>query len=208
MVGAGACPAHCRADIVATHLVRVGSAPPFVSLAGYYFPLMKRLLAAAIFLTPMVSAFTQDMSRPKKVADLGWMVGTWSGSGKIAFGGRETEIESTMTVAFDGQFLKTVSVDKSGGFKLTKTSMLGWDAAKSEYVSYTFTNMAPKPRIAHGNMDGAKLVMVSEPWEAEGMTAVARETTSKISESKCGFAMEFKNGDKWIKGMDFVLAKQ
>jgi hypothetical protein len=169
---------------------------------------MKRLLAAALFLVPMVSAFTQDMSPPKKVTELGWMVGTWSGSGKIAFGGQETAIESTMTVTFDGQFLKTVSVDKSGGFKLTKTSMLGWDAAKSEYVSYTFTNMAPKPRIAHGNMDGSKLVMVSEPWEAEGMTAVARETITNVSETKCGLIMEFKNGDKWIKGMDFVLSKK
>ena len=156
---------------------------------------------------PIISTFAQDMSPPKEVKDLKWMVGSWAGSGKISFGGRETEISSTMTVVFDGQFLKAVSVDDSSGFKMTKTVMFGWDAAKSEYVSYTFTNMAPKPRIAHGKMDGNKLVMVSDPWEAGGMTAVARETVSKNSDTKCGLMMEFKKGDKWDKGMDFVLTK-
>jgi len=162
----------------------------------------------ALFLTPMVSAFAQDMSAPKEVKDLGWMVGTWSGSGKIAFGGQETEITSSITFSFDGQFLKAVSTDKSSGFTMTKTAMIGWDAAKSEYVSYTFTNIAPKARIAHGKMDGNKLVMVSDPWEAEGMTSVARETLSKISDTKCGSMIEMKIGDKWMTGMDFVLTKK
>ena len=169
---------------------------------------MRALFAVALCLVPVVSVFAQEMAPPKEVKALGWMVGTWSGSGKIAFGGREAEITSTMTVAFDGQFLKSVSVDKSGGFTMTKTSMVGWDAAKRGYVSYTFTNMAPTARIAHGKIDGTVLVMVSDPWEAEGMTAIARETMSKISDTKFGLKMEFKNGDKWDKGMDFVLTKE
>jgi hypothetical protein len=169
---------------------------------------MKRLSTAALFLVTMVSAFAQDMSAPKEIKNLGWMVGTWSASGKIAFGGRETAITSTVTSSFDGQFLKLTSVDKSGGYTMTKTEMIGWDAAKSEYVSYTFTNMAPKARIAHGKMDGNKLVMVSEPWQAEGMTSVARETMSKISDTKFGSMLEMKSGAKWVKGMDFVLTKK
>lgn len=169
---------------------------------------MNRLLTAAIFVLPLISALAQDPGAPKEIKDLGWMVGTWSGSGKIAFGGHEVEITSTMTVSFDGQFLKAVSSDKSAGSTLTKTTMTGWEAAKSRYVSYTFTNMAPTARIAHGKMDGGKLEMVSDPWEAEGMTMVDRETMSKISDTKCGLTMEYKSGDKWIKGMDFVLTKQ
>lgn len=169
---------------------------------------MKRSLMAALFLVPIASAYAQDMSPPKEVTELGWMVGTWSGSGKISFGGHEADITSTMTISFDGQFLKVASVDDSGGFKMTKTMMVGWDAKKSEYISYTFTNMGPKARIAHGKMEGGKLVMVSEPWEAGGMTATARETMSKVSDSKYGLTMEFKNGDKWDKGMDFVLTKK
>ncbi len=162
----------------------------------------------ALFIATTGSAFTQDMSPPKEVKDLSWMVGTWTGSGKISFGGQETEIISTMTVDFDGQFLKLASVDDSHGFKMTKTVMIGWDAKKSQYISHSFTNLSPTARVAHGKIEGAKVVLISDPWEAGGRTAVARETLSKISDSKVGVMMEFKNGEKWDKGMDFVLSKK
>ena len=174
----------------------------------YIFKVMKLLLTTTVFLVSMLLSFAQDYGPPKEVKDLGWMVGTWSGSGKIAFGGHEVEITSTMTVSFDGQFLKSVSTDKSAGSTLTKTTMTGWEPSKSRYVSYTFTNAAPTARIAHGKMDGGKLEMISDPWEAEGMTMIDRETMSKISDTKCGVMMEYKQGDKWLKGMDFVLTKQ
>jgi hypothetical protein len=168
---------------------------------------MKRILFAALFLASMVSALAQVFAPPKQIQDLGWAVGTWSGSGKIAFGRHEVEITSSMTVSFDGQFLKEVSVDKSAGSTLTKTTMTGWDALKNQYVSYTFTNMAPTARIAHGTLTGSELQMTSDPWEAEGMTMVERETLSKISDKKCGLTLEYKQGDKWITGMDFVVTK-
>jgi len=109
---------------------------------------MKRLLTAALLMATMVSVFAQDLAPPQQVKDLSWMVGTWSGTGKISFGGHEVEITSTMTISFDGQFLKAVSADKSEGSTLTKTTMTGWEPAKSQYISYTFTNMAPTARIA------------------------------------------------------------
>jgi hypothetical protein len=169
---------------------------------------MRRLLTAALFLVPMVSAFAQDMAPPKQVTDLGWLVGSWSGSGKITFGATTMELTTKITVSFDGQFLKAVSTDEGGGFTLTKTEMTGWDAAKGEYISYTFTNIAPAARIAHGQNSGGKLMMVSDPWMAEGMTAVFRETMVKISDTKCGLILETKKGDTWDKEMDYVLTKK
>src|SRR5437868_1258990 len=102
---------------------------------------MKHLLAALFLLVFVASAISQDLAPPKEVKDLGWMVGTWAGSGKIAFGGHEVEITSTMTASFDGQFLKAVSTDKSTGSTLSKTTMTGWEPKENRYVSYTFTNM-------------------------------------------------------------------
>src|SRR5579885_1503203 len=118
---------------------------------------MKRLLIAALFLLSVVSVFAQDYGPPKQVKALHWMVGTWSGTGKIVFGGHAVEITSTMTVSYDGQFLKEVSTDKSATSTLTKTTMTGWDPSKSEYISYSFTNAAPTARIAHGKLNGSKL---------------------------------------------------
>lgn len=169
---------------------------------------MKRLLTAALLMASMVSVFAQDLAPPQQVKDLAWMIGTWSGTGKIAFRGHEVEITSTMTISFEGQFLKSISSDKSAGSTLTKTTMTGWEPKKGEYISYTFTNMAPTARIAHGKLSDNKLEMVSDPWEAEGFTMVARETMSKISETKVGMKLEYKQGDKWITGMDFVLNKK
>jgi hypothetical protein len=169
---------------------------------------MRRLLTVALFLAPMVAVLAQDYGPPQQVKDLGWTLGTWTGSGKIAFGGHEVEITSTMTVSFDGQFLKAVSADKSAGSTLTKTTMTGWEPKKGEYISYTFTNAAPTARIAHGKLAGSTLQMISDPWEAEGFTMVARESMSKISDTKCGLVMEYQQGDKWVKGMDIVLTKQ
>lgn len=169
---------------------------------------MKGFLAASLLMAPLAYVLAQDTDPPKEVKDLAWMVGSWSGKGQIAFGGHEVEITSKITASFDGQFLKTTSTDKSSGSTLTKTTMTGWDPAKNEFVSYTFTNMAPTARIAHGKLDGGKLVMVSEPWKAEGMTTVSRETMWRVSDSKWGLTIEFKQGDKWIKGMDFTLEKQ
>jgi hypothetical protein len=168
--------------------------------------MMKRFLTATLFVTTLTSAFAQDI--PKKVVDLSWLVGTWSGTGKVTFGGHETSIATTVTLSFDGDFLKAVSTDVGNGYTMTKTSMTGWDAAKNQYVSYTFTNIAPMARIAHGNAESDKLAMVSEPWEAEGMTLVSRETMWKISDTKCGLLLESKKGDKWDKEMDYVLTKK
>ena len=168
---------------------------------------MKRLLTVALVIVPTVSALAQELEPPKEIKALGWMVGSWSGGGKMSFGGQVTELETTMKVSFDGQFLKAVSTDKSSGFTMTKTTMTSWDAKKSQYVSYSFTNIAPTARVAHGKFESSKLTMVSDPWEA-GMTAIMRETLSKISDKQCGMSLEFKNGDKWIKGVDFVLIKK
>ena len=178
------------------------------ALPGIVVIIMKRLLTAALLMATVVSIFAQDLAPPQQVKDLGWMVGTWSGTGKISFGGHEVEITSAMTVEFEGQFLKAVSKDTSEGSTLTKTTMTGWEPGKSQYISYTFTNMAPTARIAHGKLNGSALEMVSDPWEAEGFTMVSRETMSKISDTKIGMKLEYKQGDKWITGMDFVLTKQ
>jgi hypothetical protein len=169
---------------------------------------MNRLLTAALFSVSIVSAFAQDTSPPAPVNGLGWLVGAWTGSGDITFGDHSTAITTTMSVAFDGQFLRLASVDKSNASKLTKTSMIGWEAAKGQFICYTFTNASPAARIEHGKMEGNQLVFVSDPWEAEGMKLVGRETISKVSAGKFRLIEEAKMGGKWQKEMDFVLTKK
>lgn len=169
---------------------------------------MKLALALVTLLSLSVIASTQELAPPKEISNLSWIVGTWSGSGKISFGGNETPITSTATVSIDGQFLKAVTADSSSGFTLSKTTMTSWEAAKSQYTSYSFTNIAPTARIAHGKSETDKMVMVSEPWTAEGMTAVFRESLSKVSDKKIELVLEMKMGEKWSQMLDIVLTKK
>lgn len=155
-----------------------------------------------------VSAMAQQTQTPNQVTDLGWMVGTWSGSGKFTFGGQEMDLSSTMVFSFEGQFLKSVTTTEMGAMKMDETMMMGWNEPKKEYVSYTFTGFAPMPGIKHGKMDGSSLVMVSEPWEVEGQSVVSRSTYAKVSDTKFRLTMELKDGDKWDKAMDLELTKK
>jgi hypothetical protein len=141
---------------------------------------------------------------PKEISDLKWMVGTWTGSGPFSMMGTSMDLKMTMTCSFEGQFLKSVTVNDFGQIKMDETAYMGWDDEKKEYFSYSFTNMAPTPRIERGKMDGGKFLMVSEPWQG----TVGRATMTKVSDSKVKFLLEFKNEDKWEKGCDMEMTKK
>ncbi|MBS1705988.1 MAG: DUF1579 family protein [Armatimonadetes bacterium] len=165
-----------------------------------------RMFAAVVAsVAATVPAIGQELKPLKEIENLSWMVGTWSGSGEISFGGNKVTIKTTMVVSMDGQFLKATATDESSGFKMTKMTMTEWNAAKKQYISYTFTNIGSTARVAHGTFADKSLSMISDPWEAEGMTAVMRETVTKLDTTKCGYSLELKQDNKWAKVMDFVL---
>lgn len=169
---------------------------------------MKRTFSSICLAAAFALAQAQDMTPPQQVTDLKWMVGTWSGKGKFAFGGQEMDVSMTMVFSFDGQFLKSVSTNEMGGMKMSETMMLGWNPAKSEYDSYTFTSFAPTPGVKHGKMENGGLVMVSDPWDVGGMSVVSRTTLTKVSDTQFRMTMEFKNDDKWEKASDMELKKK
>ena len=170
---------------------------------------MKRALFALFALVTIVSSgLAQSMDPPSQIADLKWMVGTWTGSGKFTFQGMEMDMTVTLTCSMEGQFLKTVAVNDYGAIKMEETQYTGYDPDKKEYFAYSFTNMSPAPRIQRGKMDGSALVMVSEPWTVMGDSMTARGTTVKESDSKMKMGLDFKNDDKWDKASEIELTKK
>ena len=155
----------------------------------------------------MVSAIAQTSDPPKEIADLSWMVGTWSGTGKNVYDGKETPFTTSMTVSRYGQTIQAVStLTPPNGVELILTRMIGWDAVKRQYVSYTFSNMAGLPLISRGTLTNNKLVMLFDKWGTD-TTKVGRETMSKISDTKYGFRTEMRHDKKWEVQMDMVLQK-
>ena len=145
---------------------------------------------------------------PAEVKKFDWMIGKWKGAGSMALQGMEMSFTTEMTNSYEGQFLKSVSTIDYGMIQVTETMFTGFDPGKGEYFSYAFTNMAPKPRIEFGKLDGETLVMVSEPWEIMGQSISSRATMKKTSDTKARFVVEFKMGDAWEKATDMELTKE
>lgn len=171
---------------------------------------MKKLLLAvfAFALVGVASAQAPDTTPPKELGELSWLHGTWKGTGAFNFGGMEIEVATKMAVSMDGQFIKFVSTNDYGMIQATETMMLGWDAAKSMYVSYAFSNLSPMPRREAGKKEGDSFVMISDPWEIMGQAMVSRSTMTKMSDTKVKFMLEFKAGDAWEKASEMELTKE
>lgn len=164
--------------------------------------------ALALLACSLVKAQVPDMTPPSQITDLKWMEGTWTGKGTFSIGGTSMDVTASTTYSFEGQFLKGVSVSDFGVMKMEETMYTGWDAGKSGFVCYAFTNMAPSPRIERGKMEGGVMTMTSDPWEIMGSSTVSRATMTKVSDTKVKFKLEFKNGDNWDLVSDMEMTKK
>ncbi|MCC6402630.1 MAG: hypothetical protein IT207_01320 [Fimbriimonadaceae bacterium] len=171
---------------------------------------MRKLLLSvlAIGLVGFASAQAPETTPPKELEELNWLLGKWKGTGSFSFGGMDLTVTSTMAVTWDGQFLKSVSTNDYGAFQSTETLFLGWDATKSQYFIYAFTNFSPMPRRETGTKQGDSVVMTSDPWDIMGQTMVSRGTMTKVDGSKIKFKLEFKAGDAWELAADMELKKE
>ncbi len=156
-------------------------------------------MAAASIVSAFCWGQAPDMSPPAEMMKLDWMVGEWESTSTWNMpDAPQMEVESTMKVEWDGQFLRHTSVSVFDGFmKMTETMMFGYNPYKEKYYSSSFTNMAPTPRIEWGTLDGDTIVMISEPWQIMGDESVSRATLVKVSDDEIKFKLEFKDGDDW-----------
>ena len=156
-------------------------------------------MAAASVVSALCWGQMPDTSPAPEMMKFDWMVGEWTSTSTWNMpDAPEMNVESTMKVEWDGQFLRQTSVSDFDGFmKMTETMMFGYDPNKEKYHSTSFTNMAPTPRIEWGTLEGDTLVMVSEPWQIMGDESVSRATLVKVSDDEMKFKLEFKYGDEW-----------
>ena len=137
------------------------------------------------------------------------MVGEWKSTSTWNMPDAPTkDVDSTMKVEWDGQFLRHTSTSDFGMMMMTETMMFGYDPYKKKYYSSSFTNMAPTPRIEWGTLEGDTLVMVSEPWQIRGDESVSRATLVKVSDDEIKFKLEFKYGDSWTVVSDSVFKRK
>ncbi|HZH97891.1 MAG TPA: DUF1579 family protein, partial [Fimbriimonadaceae bacterium] len=135
-------------------------------------------------------------------------IGEWSGTTKWVMQGMEGEGPMTMKNEWEGQFLKSATVTEADGVKMTELSLLGWNAKTKKFDSWTFTNFGATPRLEHGELEGDKLVMASEPWDVMGQKMEGRGTMTKKSATEILFILEFKMDGKWVKAAEGTYRKK
>jgi hypothetical protein len=132
------------------------------------------------------------------------MVGDWKAEPtEFRIGEMTMMVTSSMTISWEGQFLKTKGINDFGGLVMTELMLLGYDAKSEKYRSSAYTNLSPDPRIEEGALKGDVLVMTSKPWAIMGDDSISRATLTKKSDDEVHFKLEFKMG-----GGDFELASE
>lgn len=166
------------------------------------------LLLALSGLTGSAVAQEMPVEPPAELKALAWQNGDWEGTVKWSMPGMEGDSVMAFKVSFEGPFQKSVSTMEMQGMKMIETGYLAWDAAKKEFVMWTFTNFAPMPRVERGHLNKEKMVMTSDPWEVMGQTMVSRATMTKKSDKEMSFVLEFKMGDSFTKAAEGSFKKK
>lgn len=167
-------------------------------------------LLVCLFAFGSALALGQDQNAPHpELNKLSWQLGTWEGNVKWSMPGMDDEMTMAWTSVMDGNFMKSTSTMDMMGQKVTETGYLTWDAKQSRYSYWTFTNFAHMPRVEHGTLDGDKMVMISEPWDAGmGEATVSRATVAKKGDTELTFLLEFKQGETWNKVAEGTFKKK
>ena len=172
---------------------------------------MRKVFSALALLCLVVAGHAQAMDQepPKEVKDLSWMVGKWTGTMPMEMQGQKMDVKATVTVTMDLKFIKLVTLNDMGFFKLNEVTYLHWDADAKKYGMTTFTDMADTPRYEDGTLKDGALVTVSKPWAVPGMPGptTSRSTIKKVSDTEITVILEFKEGDKWTQVMKGNMKK-
>lgn len=170
---------------------------------------LKNILVPVIFASSW--AVAQEPVQPAaELKKHDFYIGKWSGTIEWTMPGMEGKQEMTMVYSWEGPFMKATSEMTSTGQKVLETGYMYWDAAKKRFTMNTYTNFAATPRIEHGNEEGNKLVMISEPWDIGMPTGalVSRSTLTKKSSTEVDFVLEFKMGDTFTKVASATFKKK
>ncbi|MBS1709384.1 MAG: DUF1579 family protein [Armatimonadetes bacterium] len=173
---------------------------------------MRKVFSALALFCLAVAGHAQAMDQepPKEIKDLSWMVGTWTGTMPMEMEGQKMDVKSSVVVSMDLKFLKMVTVNDMGFFKLNEVTYVYWDAKAKKYAMNTFTDMADTPRYEDGDLKDGALVTVSKPWDVPGMPGptTSRSTIKKVSDTEITVTLEFKQDDKWVQVMKGNMKKK
>jgi hypothetical protein len=168
---------------------------------------MKRWIVAVlpfIALAAHAQEGMMDMTPPKELAQIDWMLGTWKANLTMPAmepGGKPATMKTTLTIAksLGGRYHSGKVFMDDGEMKMEGLHLLTFDAAKKEWKAWWFDSAAAGAMEMTGTLNGDVLEMVSKPTPMPGMGDVTmRATWSKAGARELAFKLEMKQPDgKW-----------
>ncbi len=179
---------------------------------------MKKLVLALVAVAAASLSFAQESMMqpiPAEMKALSHMVGKWTGTLKMTFGGTSQDSKTTAinTLEMNGRYLLTKNSYEFGGAKMEGWELLTYDPTDKKWHGWWFDSAGPGVMEFVGNVtaDGKKVVLESDHKPMPGMPGKwkMRSTYDVKSEKSVGFKLEMAGDDgKWFTMIDGTLTKQ
>jgi hypothetical protein len=149
---------------------------------------------------PGPSPTPANQAQPNPLDQLSFLKGDWSGKqnfnnqGGAAMVGDATD---RIDVCIAGRYLCEMLSTTLPGRKPTDTRhFISYDKATGKYTAWWFNDTSTHPTGLTGDLNGSKLVLMSDPSSAG---PVLRATYEASSADTLTFQLEMKAGDGWTK---------
>lgn len=174
---------------------------------------MKLLTTLGAMLVLLTTAFAQegmmDMSPPKEMSQLSFLVGKWKADLDFYFAGPEP-MKGTGTVEtkldLDGRFYRGDHKYSPPGMPaMSGLQLMTFDPASKKWTGWWFDGTTPYELEMTGELKGNVLTMVSKPSSMPGsdQKMVIKLIYEKVGDTKVKFDLMMQQGDQWaplIKG--------
>ncbi|MFY9233622.1 MAG: DUF1579 family protein [Fimbriimonadaceae bacterium] len=166
----------------------------------------KVLITLAVIASCWSMGQEMDVTPPKEMKNLSFLVGNFRGSETYDFGGGPQKGASTIrsAIGVGGRWLVGTHSSKSKTMNLEGHHMLSYDKDMKKYRAWWFDNAGSYAMEMNGNFKGKTLVMTSLPTPVPGMAEpmVMRASWTPVGSRGLKFVLETQQGGQWMKIME------
>jgi Protein of unknown function (DUF1579) len=161
-----------------------------------------KIIESLLFACAGVMAFGQQSTAPPTdpLGKLSFMQGDWVGKQNFETQGGPAMVgdaSDRVEVGIAGKYLCEMLSTTLPGRKPTDTRhFISYDKASGKYTAWWFNDTSTHPTDLTGNVEGNRLVLLSNP---AGPGPVLRATYESPSPETLTFLLEMKTGESWTK---------
>ncbi len=172
---------------------------------------MKKISWLVLLLVGVFSV-AQMPAKPEELKKLQFLVGKFGGTNKMYMDPSQEPTESKGSIEskwiLDDRYLNWNFNGEFMGMKMNGILTMSYDPMQKKFVGTWIDNMGNGILYFRGNFEGEKLVLVSDPAEAEGMGVVSMKAIYYATDKGFKFDLDMKMQENWIPMMRSEFKKK